>query len=179
MKYLIMTEGTCEKAFVDVLVEKELLFVPEDMLLYEQIFHARQIKTSLVEMINQLPPQQKVVIIRIGDKLSDELIIPDELKDRIVECLKICIKPEFEILHLISRNEERKYLRKHKSSVKASTYLHNIDCKYEKSYEYNYSFFSNISQNDLLSLIRKYTKLRKNVHKSDELVLEYIIKKEE
>lgn len=41
-----MTEGTCEKALIDVLIKKNLLIYPIDSLLYEQVFHARQIKNS-------------------------------------------------------------------------------------------------------------------------------------
>ena len=48
MKYLVMTEGTCEKALIDVLIEKGLFSISVESLLYEQIFHARQIKVSLI-----------------------------------------------------------------------------------------------------------------------------------
>ena len=35
MKYIIMTEGTCEKALMDVLIKKEILNIPVESLLYE------------------------------------------------------------------------------------------------------------------------------------------------
>ncbi len=41
MKYLVMTEGTCEKALIDVLIKKGIFSLPIESLLYEQIFHAR------------------------------------------------------------------------------------------------------------------------------------------
>lgn len=101
MKYLIMTEGTCEKAFLDVLLEKNILLFEVNDLLYEEIFKARQLEQSLISKINQLPLNEKVTIIRIGDKLSDELRIPLDVKNKVVSIEKVCIKPEFEILYII------------------------------------------------------------------------------
>ena len=42
-------------------------------MLYEEIHRSRQIKGDLVAKIEQLPPNEKVTVIRLGDKLSDEL----------------------------------------------------------------------------------------------------------
>lgn len=156
-----MTEGTCEKAFIDVIIDKDLFVFPIKCLLYEQIFHARQINQKLIEKINQLPANEKITIIRIGDKLSDKLLIPEEIENKVVKCLKICIKPEFEILHLIFQKEDSKYIRNYKSKFKPSEYLHSIDCKYEKSYEYNYSFFNKIPNKDLIFLIKEYSNKKK------------------
>ena len=101
MKYLVMTEGTCEKALIDVLIKKGLFSLSIESLLYEQIFHARQIKNSIIERINQLPVSEKICIIRIGDTLTDELDIPNDIRDRVESCRKICIKPEFEIFRTL------------------------------------------------------------------------------
>lgn len=176
MKYLIMTEGTCEKALIDVLIEKNLFSLELESLLYEQVFHARQIKNSLVERINQLSIDEKISIIRIGDKLTDELVIPDEIKDRVESCKKICIRPEFEILHLIQRKEDSKYIRKQKSKLKPSDYLYQIDCNYEKSYNYNYEFFSSLSNEEIKNIIHTYNCTRSRVHNKEEGTLEELIK---
>lgn len=176
MKYVVMTEGTCEKALIDVLIKKNIFSLEVESLLYEQVFHARQIKNSLVERINQLPIDEKISIIRIGDTLTDELLIPDEIKDRVESCKKVCIKPEFEILHLIQRKEDSKYIRKHKSKLKVSEYLYQIDCNYEKSYEYNYNFFVSLSNEEIKSIIYTYKCTRSKVHNKDEGTLEEMIK---
>ena len=175
MKYVIMTEGTCEKALIDVLINKDLFKIPVESLLYEEIFQARQIKGSLLEKINQLPYDEKIIIIRVGDKLSDNLAIPEEIQNKIEKQLKICIKPEFEILHLIHKNKANSYINKHKSCEKPSEFLHNIDCEYEKSYEYNYNYFNSISKSDLKRIIINYSKIRSKVHKKDEGLLENYI----
>lgn len=171
-----MTEGTCEKALIDVLIEKGLFSISVESLLYEQIFHARQIKVSLIERINQLPVYEKICIIRIGDSLTDELYISEEIKDRVEKCVKICIKPEFEILHLIHKKEDSKYLKKYKSRFKASEYLFNIDCNYEKSYNYNYDFFDSLSNEEIREIINTYKCIRSKVHNKDEGTLEELIK---
>lgn len=176
MKYIIMTEGTCEKALIDVLICKGLFKIPIESLLYEQIFHARQIKSNLLERINQLPPQEKLHIIRIGDSLTDELIIPDDLEDRVEKCEKICIKPEFEMLYLIHKNEDINYIKKYKSKNKPSEYLKKIYCEYEKSYEYNYDYFDSLSKKEIKEIIHKYSCTRKLTHNKDEGLLESLIK---
>lgn len=176
MKYVVMTEGTCEKALIDVLLEKNIFNIPIESLLYEEIFHARQIKASLVEKINQLPCTEKIIIIRIGDSLTDELKIPEEIVDKVEKCLKICIRPEFEFLYLIYKKEEDNYIRKYKSKKKPSEYLQQIDCMYEKTYEYNYNFFKNLSNEEIKEMIKTYSCKRKQVHNKDEGLLENLIK---
>lgn len=176
MKYVVMNEGTCEKALIDVLIEKNIFSIEIESLLYEQVFHARQIKSSLVERINQLPIDEKISIIRIGDTLTDELYIPDEIKDRLECCKKICIKPEFEILHLIQRKEDSNYIKKQKSKLKASENLYQIDCNYEKSYEYNFVFFASLSNEEIKDIIHTYNLRRSKVHNNDEGTLEELIK---
>ena len=105
-----MTEGSCERALLDACLEKGMLSIPPSDLLYEQIFHARQIDNRLSDMIGQLPFGEKVRIIRVGDKLTDQLVIDEDLADRIVAVEKICIKPEFEILHIIYRGKFSEFL---------------------------------------------------------------------
>lgn len=175
MKYIIMTEETCEKALIDVLIKKGIFNIPNESLLYEEVFHARQINGKLLEKIYQLPHQETISIIRIGDLLTDELEIPNELKNRVEENLKICIKPEFEILHLIYEGKIDEYIGKYKSSKKASEYLYQIDKKYQKTYKYNYTFFDSLSNEEIRNLIKNYSLKRKHVHEKDEELLEKLI----
>lgn len=74
MKYLILTEGTDEKALFDVLLERKIFKYPKTDLLLEEIFHCRQLKNKplLIDAIKLLPSKEKVSIVRIGDKLSDK-----------------------------------------------------------------------------------------------------------
>lgn len=83
-KILIMTEGSDELAFLEVALNKKLLKYKREDLLYEEIIHARQIKGDLIARIQQLNPKEKIKIIRVGDKLSDNLKISKEIKGRIL-----------------------------------------------------------------------------------------------
>lgn len=176
MKYLIMTEGTCELALMHVLIEKGIFKIPVESFLYEKIYHVRQINGKLIEKIETLSSKEKITIIRIGDSLIDELKIPEEIEDRIEEKIKVCIKPEFEVLHLIYKEKIDDYIGKYKSLKKASEYLNQIDKKYQKTYDYNYDFFDSLTVNEIRNLIKRYSLKRKNTHKKDEGLLENLIK---
>ena len=105
-------------------------------------------KSSLVNSL----VGEKVSIIRIGDKLSDELRIPRDLKNRIASIEKICIKPEFEILHIIYQDKFSQY-NKQKSNNKPCEFIYSIMCDYKKTYEFNYEFFSRLSDADFISVV--------------------------
>lgn len=163
MKYLLMTEGTCEKALLDLLLERNLLLYSRSDLLYNEIYHLRQINESTYEKISQLGTNEKITIIRIGDKLTDKLDIKCEYKDRIISCEKVCTKPEFEILHIIHEKKYKEYL-KAKSKKKPCEFLKTIIKEYEKTYLFNYQYFNNMSDDDIRQLLRKYSKLRGKIH---------------
>lgn len=175
MKYLIMTEGTCEKALLDVLLEKNILVYEASDLLYETVFKARQLENSLLSKINQLPIFEKVSIIRIGDKLSDELKIPRDVKNRIEIQEKICIKPEFEILHIIYENKFQQY-NKQKSYKKPSKFIYSFRKDYEKTYKFNYEYFSRLDDDELLSLFKEYDVKRIGAHDDNEKSILSIVK---
>ena len=104
------------------------------------------------------------------------LKIPEEIEDRIEENIKVCIKPEFEVLHLIYKEKIDDYIGKYKSLKKASEYLNQIDKKYQKTYDYNYDFFDSLTVNEIRNLVKRYSLKRKNTHKKDEGLLENLIK---
>jgi len=174
MKYLIMTEGVCEKGLLDVLLKRGLLIYSYSDLLYQEIFHARQITFKLLEMINQLPPQEMITIIRIGDKLSDELDL-SEVEDRVTDQRKICIKPEFEILHVINEGMFDGY-QKVKNKQKVCEYYLINNQSYRKTYDFNYSYFDEMSDEELVALLKHYDIKRKGCHKKGEMTITSIIR---
>ncbi len=101
MKILIMCEGPNELKVINLLLDANKLVFNRDDLLDMRPFHARQLDAP------QLKPaldsyQDKVVVYRIGDKLSDKLKIPKDMADRISEQRKFCTKPELEMLFIIA-----------------------------------------------------------------------------
>lgn len=98
MKYLIMCEGPNELEIIRMLLEYDKLIFTEDDLLNLVPYHARQIgKSSAVKAALNLY-HGDVHVLRIGDKLSDQLTIPKEYKGKIKDVKKYCTKPELEIV---------------------------------------------------------------------------------
>lgn len=78
MKYLIMCEGPNELEVIRMLLEYNKLIFTEDDLLNLVPYHARQIsKSAAVKTALNLYPGE-VIVLRIGDKLGEELKIPKE-----------------------------------------------------------------------------------------------------
>lgn len=140
-----------------------MLFSRTD-LLYNEIYHLRQLNVSTYEKIAQLNPNEQITIIRIGDKLDDKLEIDEEYRQRIKSCEKICIKPEFEMLHIIHEDEFDNFI-KQKSKTKPCNYLKTIIKGYEKTYCFNYNYFNDMSDTEIKTLIKEYSKLRGRAHK--------------
>ncbi len=169
-----MTEGTCEKALLDILLSRNMLIYNYDDLLYQQIFHARQINNQLLEMINQLPVGESLSIVRVGDKLDDTLDLT-EIELLVKESLKVCIKPEFEILHILNENLFKEFM-KVKSKKKACDFYSEKNAEYKKSYVVNKQYFDKLNDEELISLIKLYDIKRKGAHGSEEKTLLFLIK---
>lgn len=83
-KLLIMCEGPNEREIINILLSHGCLKFTEDDLLGLTPYHARQIKTSaqVRTELNLYPGE--VMVLRIGDKQSDKLVVPTEYKDKIL-----------------------------------------------------------------------------------------------
>jgi len=89
-----------------MLLEENKLVFSEDDLLGLVPYHARQIASFSVVQLNLNMYQGQVEILRIGDKLNEELKIPRNYRDKIASVKKYCTKPEQEMLFIIA--EQRK-----------------------------------------------------------------------
>jgi hypothetical protein len=104
----------------------------------------RQIDSGLHALIRQLPPEEKVKIIKIGDKLSDKLKIPKDIKEKIDSEEKYCTKPEFEILIIISEGlyeEYQKVKSKQKPKVFAKENIKYNGKRYTNSQDWITTYF--------------------------------------
>lgn len=79
-----MCEGPNELAVIQMLLENNKLVLTEDDLLNLVPYHARQIGNNGAVKTALNLYHGDVRILRIGDKLSDELKIPKEYKEQIV-----------------------------------------------------------------------------------------------
>ena len=109
MKYLIMCEGPNELEIIRLLLEHNKLIFTEDDLLNLIPYHARQIGNNAAVRTALNLYQGEVQVIRIGDKLGDELKIPREYKSKIKDVKKYCTKPELEMLLIISESIEKEF----------------------------------------------------------------------
>ena len=96
MKYLIMCEGPNELEIVRMLLEHDKLIFTEDDLLNLVPYHARQIASNPTVKAALNLYHGEVQVLRIGDKLNDELKIPnpktrlDITSKEVVSSLLIC-----------------------------------------------------------------------------------------
>ena len=178
MKYLILLEGKTEQYFIDMLIEEGIFKIDVNDMIDMRPHHQRQLSTKfkphLLTLIKQLQPEEKVEIIRIGDKMSDKLAIPKDIRNKIQSEKKYCTKPEFEILIIIDNDFYNEYL-KVKSIQKPKTFIkeklgkmvcNNKDENWIKSY---------FKDKNIYNLLEEYKKLSK--HNKNELYLVDLVNK--
>ena len=178
MKRLIMCEGSNELAVVRILLENDALIFTEDDLLGLTPYHARQIKNNTqVQAALSMYFGNDVLVMRIGDKQSDRLVIPADFREKICETVKYCTLPELEMLLIISEGLVKEY-EKVKSSVKPKVFAkEHIWCN-QRRYDNSSQFYRDYYGSDcgkLIRVIRDYKRIRGS-HRRDELYLADILK---
>jgi hypothetical protein len=169
MKYLVLLEGKTEKAFIELLMDKGIFKIDADDMLDLRPHHKRQIDPALHALIRQLPPEEKVKIIKIGDKLSDKLKIPKDIKEKIESEKKYCTKPEFEMLIIISEglyDEYQKVKSKKKTKVFAKENIKFNGKRYTNSQDWIKGYFD---EDKILKSLMEYKRISK--HKNIDFYL--------
>lgn len=177
MKYLIMCEGPNELEVIKILLKSESLRFTEDDLLGLVPYHARQIKNSgVVQMALNMYPG-KVIILRIGDNLTDNLKIPKEYQEKIISVEKYCTKPELEMLLIISEGLMKAF-EKVKSKQRPKIFAKE-NIKYRRRvYKNDTSFYTDYYGDRpelLVNCIKEYRHLN-GAHKKDEHYLAELLK---
>lgn len=166
-----MCEGTCEVELLDVLIERNLLIYKKEDLLYEEVFHLRQLDIATYTKINSLKSDDKVLIYRVIDKNNNMLRINNKsCNNRIEEKIDVLIKPELEILMIIHEGLYEDYL-KHKTDYKPSEYYKIKHKEYNKQKAYIYDYFNNLDNLELVRILKDYEIKRKGTHTENELSL--------
>ena len=174
MKYMILLEGTSEKALVDLIIENKLFKIHLEDMIDERPFLNRQIDGSLLVMIRQLPSDEKISIIRIGDKMTDKLKIPNDIKKKVSCVEKYATLPEFEILLIINEGLYREYDKvksKKKPKIFAKEKIKFNGKKYNNTYKWINSYFSNV---DIKKLLLTYKQVSKHV-KNDKYLVDLVL----
>lgn len=177
MKYLIMCEGPNELEIIRMLLENDRLIFTEDDLLNLVPYHARQIGYNAAVKTALNLYHGEVVVLRIGDKLNDELKIPREYKGTITDIKKYCTKPELEMLLIISENIDSEFEKvKSRTSPKAFSKENVVynRTRYNNSTVFYRNYYG--ERIDLLvDTIKRYKQL-KGKHRKDELYLADLLK---
>ncbi len=177
MKYLIMCEGPNELEIVRMLLEHDKLIFAKDDLLNLVPYHARQIGNNAAVRTALNLYHGDVEVLRIGDKLNDELKVPREYKGRIKGIKKYCTKPELEMLLIISENIDSKF-EKVKSKTSPKTFSKENVIYNRTRYDNSTAFYRDYygERIDLLvDTIKRYKQL-KGKHQKDELYLADLLK---
>lgn len=168
MQYLlIMTEGNVEQTFLEVCFNKNVFPYNKKDLLYEKIVRKRQLDSYLIQYILQLNCNDSVLIVRLGDKLTDELRIPKQIpRKRIAGVINICIQPEFEALFLLKEGLFAEF-SKVKSKMKPSEFYERTNKNYHKQSEFVRDYFERMTKKDIIDLILSYDQKRSGVNKKN------------
>lgn len=177
MKYLIMCEGPNELEIIRMLLEHDKLIFTEDDLLNLVPYHARQIASNPTVKAALNLYHGDVQVLRIGDKLNDELKIPKEYKGKIKGVEKYCTKPELEMLLIISEelnaDFEKEKSKKNPKSFSKENVVYNRT-RYDNSTAFYREYYGD--RIDLLvDTIKRYKQL-KGKHQRDELYLADLLK---
>ncbi len=178
MKYLIMCEGPNEKAVVNLLLDNNLLIFNRNDLLGLDIYHARQLVPYLVNLINSYNCSN-LKIIRIGDKFTDKLKIPESIKHIIdyKQILKCHTHPELEILLIIDKNLFDKF-NKEKSKIKAKDFAKKHISLNGHLYDNTTQFWNDYFKNNIKNLVNDIKKCKKiGKNKKEEIYLADLLKK--
>lgn len=177
MKYLIMCEGPNELEIIRMLLEHDKLVFAEDDLLNLVPYHARQIGNNAAVKTALNLYYGDVEVLRIGDKLNDELKIPREYKGKIKNIKKYCTKPELEMLLIISENMDSEFEKvKSKTSPKIFSKENVVynRVRYDNSTAFYRDYYG--ERIDLLvNTIKRYKQL-KGKHQKDEFYLADLLK---
>ena len=174
---LIMCEGPNELEIMRILIRNDKLIFGEDDLLGLTPYHARQLSNSQVRTELNMYPGNDVLIMRVGDVQNENLKIPSDYKEKIMDIKKYCTKPELEILLIISEGLVSEF-EKTKSSVSPKDFAKkHIKCG-RRQYDNSTHFFTDYYGSDpdkLVEAIKEYKRI-KGKHKKDELYLADLLK---
>ena len=171
-----MTEGSDEKALIDVLIEKRIFKFELKELLFEQTFHQRQIDDGMLLMIRQLPFEDKVIVYRVGDKLTDKLDVRmNDIPGKIMAVYDVCTLPELEMLFIINECLFDDY-KKVKSNLSPSEYYKSKNKSYKKQRVFVRDYFDKMDAEEIKRLFKQYCEKRRKVHNKNQYSLLDLLK---
>ena len=170
--YVILCEGPSEKRLMERLLEEKLLcFDKTEVVSMGPLLHG-EIKWALPE-IHAIPPKETVVVLRVGDTLTDKWIpqkngLGFRAHEGTLSVERICTKPEIEILVIIARGKLKEFA---KSSLKPKGFVRGV-IKRPKDF---YDFLDAASNEELVAAIHEYRKEKGHAQK-EKCLADYLKK---
>lgn len=148
-----MCEGSSEVQLITKLIEDGYFLFDKKDILDRKPIHARQPKT-VMPLINILPISEDITFYRIGDTQKDEFDLSCFCGTRIehIKVVKVCTKPELEILVIINEGLYKEYL-KVKSKVSPKQFVKTNLTDYTNMGEY-------LENHSLLFAIKEYKRIK-------------------
>lgn len=179
MRILLMCEGPNEEVLLNCLLDANALKFTRDDLIGRRPYKIRQLTNPTIK--SELKHYgQPIKIYRVGDKQTDKLSIPRDIKNLVsaTEIYKYCTKPELEMLLILNEKLEKEY-EKVKSTESPKVFAkRNISYngkKYNQTNDFLLMYFGGDNIINLISSIKRYKKYKKQ-HERDELYLADLLK---
>ena len=163
MKIILACEGKTEVSLINSLIEKGTLCFHNDII-DEGPCVLRQLD-KIKPLISILPLAEPIFVFRIGDTLKDEISLKGfEMRKEYIHSIKICTKPEIEMLVII---QEGLLLEYNKSE------FYGNPKQFLKSKKFDFDPNEYFRRHNMRSSIIKYRKNKK--HNKDEYYLADLI----
>ena len=170
-----MCEGKNEEALVNLLIDNNKLILTREDLIGRKPYNVRQLTHPVIKTeIKHY--NDEIIVYRIGDKQSDEVKVPLDLKDYVSKSriFKFCTKPELEILLIINEGMLKDY---NKSRLTPKQYaLKNIKFngrKYDQSTDFLINYYEK-RVNNLVNNISEYKRIKKKHNKEEHYLCELL-----
>lgn len=178
MRILLLCEGANEEVLLNILLDEKCLSITRDDLIGRRVYPVRQLNNPTIktELKHYGLP---VKVYRVGDKQTDKLLIPSDLKNLISnkEIYKYCTKPELEMLLILNEGLEHEYekvkkIKSPKAFAKEKIKYNGI--KYDQSSNFLKMYYGGKNVSKLIANLKKYKSYKK--HEKSELYLSDILK---
>lgn len=179
MKILLMCEGTNEEVLLNHLLNAEALKFSRDELIGRRPYPIRQLNNPTIK--SELKHYgEPVKVYRVGDKQTDKLLIPKDIKNIVSkdEIYKYCTKQEMEILLIINEGFIKDYEKVKSNESPKAFAKRNIAFhirKYDQSCDFLLEYYGGKNIENLINNIKDYKKYKRQ-HNKDELYLADLLK---
>ena len=164
---VLACEGKSEVYLITQLLQRGCLVFGVNDILDHRPIHARQPR-SFQPLVATLPIEEDIVIYRIGDTQRDEMD-PSSLgttREEHTQIVKVCTKPEIEILIIIDQGLYKEYIKSHGKMTPK---------EYVKAHVKDYFGFNDyIDRHDMVPAIKEYKRIKQNT--KDEKYLADLLK---